>query len=475
MNSTLSEALCTAAKRHGDQIALCHRDGDVLYSALGGIQPTQKSIELIAGTQSIEEYRLIWQCLCDGKPFLPLNPKFPPERISQIQQAIDFANLPPDLADLADLAYLIFTSGTSGEPKGVPIAGQQLSHYSATLQSILQINSNDKVLQLGDLSFDISIMAMLMAWPHGAQLCTLPPEHTLMATRYAEDLAITVWLSVPSVVSLAAKAGLLTPNSLPHIRIAVFGGEALPYETLRLFSLAAPNARLFNFWGPTEGTISLSHYEIERALLQTEQAPSGLDIIPLGFAHPGVELALWNTELNDFSDAPGELCACSAQVTSGYLNRPDLNQTQFFMHRGKRWYHTGDLAKWHDQYGFCYLGRVDRQIKLKGYRIELQECETALRRASGSDQVAVIAHPKSASGAVEGLVGFLVSSMGSVGSEGMLTNKDESNDTARILEKMKALLPNYMLPDRLIVLKDLPLSANGKIDYLALEAYAEMR
>jgi len=466
MNSTLSEALCTAAKRYGDQIALCHRDGDVLYSALGGIEPTQKSLELIAGTQSIEEYRLIWQCLCDGKPFLPLNPKFPPERINLIQQAIDFANPP---SDLADLAYLIFTSGTTGEPKGVPIAGQQLSRYSATLQSILQINSNDKVLQLGDLSFDISIMAMLMAWPHGAQLCTLPPEHTLMAIRYAEDLAITVWLSVPSVVSLAAKAGLLTPNSLPHIRMAIFGGEALPYETLRLFSLAAPNARLFNFWGPTEGTISLSHYEIKRALLQTEQAPSDLDIIPLGFVHPGVELALWNAELNDFSDLPGELCACSAQVTSGYLNRTDLNQTQFFMHRGKRWYRTGDLAKWHDQYGFCYLGRVDRQIKLKGYRIELQECETALRRASGSDHVAVIAYPKSASGAVEGLVGFLVSSMG------LDINEDESNNTARTLEKMRASLPNYMLPDRLIVLRDLPLSTNGKIDYLTLEAYAEMR
>ena len=463
MNSTLSEALSNAAKRDGDQIALCHRDGDVLYRELAGIKPSQKSIELIAGTQSIEEYRLIWQCLCNGKPFLPLNPKFPPERISQIQQTIDHANLPPDLA------YLIFTSGTTGEPKGIPITGQQLSDYSATLQSILQINNNDKVLQLGDLSFDISIMAMLMAWPQGAQLCTLPPDHTLMATRYAEDLAITVWLSVPSVVSLAAKAGLLTPNSLPHIRMAIFGGEALPYETLRLFSLAAPNARLFNFWGPTEGTISLGHFEMERALLQTEQAPLDLDIIPIGFAHPGVELALWNTELNDFSDLPGELCACSTQLTHGYLNHSDLNRTQFFMHRGKRWYRTGDLAKWHDQYGFCYLGRVDRQIKLKGYRIELQECETALRRASGTDQVAVIAHPKSASGAVEGLVGFFV---GSVGSD---TNEDESNNTARILEKMRATLPNYMLPDRLIVLKDLPLSANGKIDYLALEAYAEMR
>ena len=456
MSSTLAQILRNASHQFGDQIALYHRDGDVLYSALGGIKPTQKVIELIAGTQSLEEYLLIWNCLSQGKPFLPLNPKFPAERIARIQQTIDLAEIPPELA------YLIFTSGTTGEPKGVPITSTQLSAYAKTLQAILRITSHDKVLQLGDLSFDISIMAMLMAWPQGAGLCTLPPEHTLMASRYAEDLEFTVWLSVPSVVSLAAKAGLLTPNSLPHIRLAIFGGEALPYDALRQFSLAAPNARLFNFWGPTEGTISLSHFEIDRGVLQSEQATPDLDIIPIGFAHPGVELALWNAELNDFSQLPGELCACSDQITHGYLNRPDLNATQFLMHQGKRWYRTGDLAKWHDQYGFCYLGRVDRQIKLKGYRIELQECETALRHASGCAQAAVIGFPKSTSGAIEGLLGFVES------------DPIENMNMALILEKMQTALPNYMVPDRLITVERLPLNLNGKVDYLALETLAEI-
>ena len=463
MNTTLSEALGNAAHRYSEQIALCHRDGDISYAALSSkplqetnAQSSNTPIKLIPGTQSVEEYRLIWQCLSEGRPFLPLNPKFPPARISQIQQTIDHAEIPPDLA------YLIFTSGTTGEPKGVPITQQQVFDYSKTLQAILQITSHDKVLQLGDLSFDISIMAMLMAWPQGAGLCTLPPEHTLMATRYAEDLAITVWLSVPSVVSLAAKADLLTPNSLPHIRLAIFGGEALPYDTLRQFSLAAPNARLFNFWGPTEGTISLSHFEIDRGVLQSEEAPPDLDIIPIGFAHPGVELALWNAELNDFSQLTGELCACSDQITSGYLNRPDLNETQFLMHQGKRWYRTGDLAKWHDQYGFCYLGRVDRQIKLKGYRIELQECETALRFASGCAQVAVIGYPKSAAGAIEGLVGFIEN------------DSIETINTVLVLEKMRTTLPNYMVPYRLITVEHIPLNLNGKVDYLALEAKANL-
>ena len=182
----------------------------------------------------------------------------------------------------------------------------------------------------------------------------------------------------------------------------------------------------------------------------------------MAFPHPGVELALWNAELNDFSQLPGELCACSDQITSGYLNRPDLNEMQFLMHQGKRWYRTGDLAKWHEEYGFCYLGRVDRQIKLKGYRIELQECETALRHASGCAQVAVIGFPKSTSGAIEGLLGFVES------------DSIESINTALILERMQTALPNYMVPDRLIAVERLPLNLNGKVDYLALETLAEI-
>jgi D-alanine--poly(phosphoribitol) ligase subunit 1 len=414
------------------------------------------AIHILPGKQSLDEYVQIWACLYSGKPFLALNPKFPQQRILNILGNIE--NVQINQAVIESLAYIISTSGSTGQPKQIPITQKQLAEYCQILQEILDIQPTDKVLQLGSLSFDISIMAMMMAWPNGACLCTVPVEHVLMAPRYAQDLDITVWLSVPSVIQLASQAGLLKPNSLPHLRLAIFGGEALSYQAAKCFSEAAPNARLFNFWGPSEGCISLSHFEIDRALL-LEEFPSNPDlaVIPIGFPHPGVELALQD----------GEIIACSDQLTEGYLNLPALNQSQFFIDNGRRCYRTGDLGKFTPRYGYSYLGRVDRQIKLKGYRIELQECESALRQASGCPAVCVIpiqSRDLLVSGsAIRGLVGFIADSK-------LYANMTAQIERKRIIESaLSSLLPTYMIPDHLIFLQAMPLTAHGKIDFKALE------
>ena len=455
-----------ASKEYGADIALNHPNGTLTYQEIyqrvlalcNQTDFSSEAFHIINGKQTIDEYIQILASFVSGKPFVPLNPKFPKDRVEKILHSTREA-LKQNLASHQEsLAYIIFTSGTTGDPKGVPISNSQIVRYCTTLQTILSPNSDDRVLQLGDFSFDISVMAMIMTWPHGAQLCSVQPAHILMAPRYAQEQEITIWLSVPSVVSLAAKAGLLPPNSLPSIRLAIFGGEALPYETVRMFSQAAPNARIMNFWGPTEGTISLSHFEIDPALLLSDRPPNAdLAIMPIGHPHPGVALALWDHQAEAFTVSPGELCACSDQLTTGYLNRPDLTEAQFFFHQGKRWYRTGDLAKWDDRYGYCYLGRIDRQIKFKGYRIELQDCEVALRQASGCDQVCVLPWPTSADGSVRGLLGFIAA---------------PSLEREEILRKLAALLPDYMIPSQLILLDELPLNISGKIDFKALEAKA---
>ena len=449
---SLTEDLHAASIQFSGYPALEHPDGTLTYQEL-----YQRACELmespdfsstpahiIPGKGSIDEFVKIFSCLLAGKPYIPLNSKFPPERIHKITQGVPLAS--PEF--LQSIAYIIFTSGSTGEPKGVPISSKQISNHIQFLQSIIPLTKSDRFLQLFDFSFDPSIIGMALSWINGATLYTIPTSHLLMATRYAQENEITVWHSVPSVVSLAAKAGLMTPNSLPHIRLAIFGGEALPYETIKIFSEAAPNARLFNFWGPTEGTISMSHFEIDRSLLKSEHAPdSALSIMPIGYPHPDVEL--------DILD--GELIAHSDRLTSGYLNQPDLDEKAFFYRDGKRWYKTGDLATWDDRYGYLYLGRIDRQIKLKGYRIELQECESSLRKASACNDVSVIAWPISTLGATEGLIGFIT---------------NPSTDIALIHNHLMQHLPHYMIPDKLIALEALPLTINGKVDYKALENIA---
>lgn len=462
--SPLTTLLDQACQAFGERPAIEHPDGTLSYSALldrAQALVQEQSIgsapvQIIPGKQSLNEYVQIWTCMYFGKPFLALNPKFPQQRIADALNNVEHAQWNAD--SLQALAYIISTSGSTGQPKQIPITQKQLARYGQILQGILDIGPTDKVLQLGDLSFDISIMAMMMAWPNGACLCTVPVEHVLMAPRYAQDLDITVWLSVPSVIQLASQAGLLKPNSLPHLRLAIFGGEALSYQAAKCFSEAAPNARLFNFWGPSEGCISLSHFEIDRALL-SEVFPSNPDfaVMPIGFPHPRVELALHE----------GEILACSDQVTEGYLNQPALNASQFFIDNGKRWYRTGDLGKFIPNQGYAYLGRVDRQIKLKGYRIELQECESALRQASGCSSVCVIPIQSSVSTASEstirGLVGFIADA------ELHANTATQIECKLNIDNRLSTLLPTYMIPDRLIFLPSMPLTAHGKIDFTALE------
>lgn len=491
MNLTaLADHLLSGAEQYAERPALIHPEGELRYQdllnqalALANSEAfIAETIEIIPGHQSLDEYIAIFACLLSGKPYLPLNPKMPSNRVAKIFESIKplLTSLQIDKQSssikrmgsvkqswLKQLAYIIFTSGSSGEPKGVPIAQVQLSRYGDILKTILKPLPSDRVLQLGDLSFDISIMAMAMAWPNGAALCTVPPQHVLMAARYAEDMDITIWLSVPSVITLSVKAGLLAPNSLPHIRLAIFGGEVLTYETAHLFSKAAPNAHLFNFWGPTEGTISLSHYEIDRAKLDSVITSSQrFSIVPIGKAHPGVELALWDATTMQFSQDIGELCVHSEQITEGYIHsKPEeaalLNENAFFMHEGKRWYRTGDSAQYDAQDGYHYLGRVDRQIKFNGYRIELAECESALRQASGSDQVCIIPDLEANTQKVMGLVGFMVPNH--IQSE--ISNEVILN---QIVGKLESMLPPYMIPGKLRFIEALPLTLHGKLDYPAL-------
>jgi amino acid adenylation domain-containing protein len=407
---------------------------------------------------SVADYVGLLAIWLAGCAYVPLHPKAPAERNADIvtrSQAIAMlvaGRIEPigvsDAAPFHDGAYLIFTSGTTGRPKGVPITGANLETYLASLDRLFDITPQDKVAHISELSFDLSVHELLLAWAHGAALCRIAPAAALLSARYVEEEGITVWVSVPSTISLARKAGTLDAGSMRGIRLAFFCGEALSRVTACHFAEAAPDARIFNLWGPTETTVSLTWFEVGHA----QDLP---DIVPIGVPYEGQQVALFGADDAPVAPGmPGELSVAGPQVTQGYWQDPQSNALRFVEYGGTRWYRTGDLAVWDERYGFCYRGRTDRQVKIKGHRIELQECESALRDAGGWELVCVLPWPRSADGTAEGLVAFVCA---------------DAVDARTARQALALRLPTYMLPDRIVSVPEFPFNANGKIDYRALE------
>jgi len=344
--------------------------------------------------------------------------------------------------------YIMFTSGTTGQPKGVPITQSNLDAYFTNVLDLYPIYPEDIVVNTCDLSFDVSVHEVFCAWLSGAALCVVPRKYALLASRYVKQHQATVWSSVPSVISLGKNSKTLPANSMESIRLGFFCGEALSKETAQFFKAAAPHAMAVNIYGPTEATISFTHYAID---FSKELPP----IIPIGIPYPGQLLkAVDSNDLEVSKGDLGELLQAGSQLTQGYWQSPEIDAEKFIVLNDERWYRTGDLAKWDDQFGYCYMGRADRQIKIKGYRIELQDCETALRAATGVDLVCVIPWPKNDVGEIFGLVGFICG---------------KETSTEAITAKMKDALPSYMVPDQLIFLDQFPFNINGKVDYKKLE------
>ncbi|HTH78483.1 MAG TPA: amino acid adenylation domain-containing protein [Ramlibacter sp.] len=384
---------------------------------------------VMSGSRGVRDFVQLLGIWLAGAAYVPLNPKFPDRRNREIASAAQEGDAMPQLA------YLLFTSGTTGAPKGVPITFDNLLAYLSNMQAHYPLAPQDRIGQLADLSFDASVHEIAWCWMVGGTLCVVPSSHALMWPRYARELRMTAMLVVPSSVVLAARAGLLGADALPDARLVFLGAEALTRDVAQTMHSAAPNASLVNLWGPTEATVAFTHFAIDTA----QPLP---ELIPIGRAFANQKLQLWDVD----DEGRGELVQSGSQVASGYWNAPELTAERFVEHEGERWFRTGDLARWDERDGFCFAGRIDRQVKLRGWRIELLECETAIRAASGCDQVAVIVD-------ADELVAFLAG---------------KPVDIDALKTRLRATLAHYMVPSRFDLLDALPLGASGKTDYAAL-------
>ncbi len=354
-----------------------------------------------------------------------------------------------------DPAYVIFTSGTTGVPKGVVVPVGAARHYVQTMRQVLALRPSDRLIETFELSFDVSVHNMFCAWEAGASLHILPATRVMSAVHFAREQAITVWNSVPSLVALLSQLKALSPGVLPRLRISSFGGEPLSSGIVRIWQAAAPHSRIINFYGPTEATVGCAMQEVD---VQALPLYPGRDVVAIGQALPGNELAVFDAEGQRLPDGQaGELAIAGSQLAQGYLDAPAQTAARFVHRQGQRWYLTGDLAVRDESGRFHCLGRLDNQVKVMGHRVELEEVDAHVRQLLDNPLVATVAWPL-VDGAAQGLVTF-------VGTPTL--------DEAASLRALKAVLPPYMLPTRLLAVADMPMSANGKIDRQALRQHLQ--
>jgi amino acid adenylation domain-containing protein len=430
----------------------------------------------VLGARSEDMYAGLLAAYYTGAAAVPLNPAFPPERLRYMMTAAALDGLIADdkglpvLAALADVlvdipvvhrptgaalgkplpsstqdvAYILFTSGSTGRPKGVPILHSNAVAYLRQIEARYDFTSDDVFSQIFDLTWDLAMFDLFVGWGAGGTVVSVPSHVSVSLADFVAKHGITVWFSTPAMISLVRRGRGLEPGSLPGLRWSLFCGEALLVRDAGQWQQAAPNSRLENLYGPTELTISCSVHRFD-----PDRSPKLAvnDVVPIGTIHPRLRYLLLGAE--EHSDGIGELCVTGDQMFSGYLDPAD-DTSRFLDHEGQRWYRTGDLVRHIDGGELAYLGRVDHQVKIGGFRVELAEVEWGLRRLPGvREAVAVAAEGR--------LVAFLVG---------------DERPIPVLMKELGSFFPRYLIPSHYEYLDDLPLNANRKTDRLALTAQA---
>lgn len=357
-----------------------------------------------------------------------------------------------------EAAYILFTSGSTGRPKGVPIT---VDNLEAFCKGVLPFYPEDGViLNQVSYSFDVSGCAVYAGLSRGMSLFTIDHKMTADFGELFTQLrasGLTTWVSTPSFAELCIQSRAFCAEMLPQMRQFLFCGEVLTHALCDELVQRFPQAQILNTYGPTEATVLVTAVNI------TEEMRCDNRPIPIGAPINGVTLRLTDVQGREIitEEETGELSILGPSVGPGYFGRPDLTQKSFFTETttGLRGYRTGDLCyRKNDLYYYC--GRVDNQLKLGGYRIEIEDIENNLQKLGNVQRAAVVPIWKEEK--VQYLAAFL-----------LLKEPDGLTNLKRTIQMKKeaaAFLPSYMIPRQMFVVESFPLNVNGKIDKKVLTA-----
>lgn len=346
---------------------------------------------------------------------------------------------PPAWLTPAQLAYVIYTSGTTGRPKGVMIEHRSIANLVASDLLEYSLGPGDRVAQGSSVSYDSSVEEVWLALAAGATVVVMDDD----TVRLGPDLV--PWLQRERITVLCPPPTLLRTTgcerpdlALPDLRLVYVGGEALPADVAARWSRGR---RMDNGYGPTECTVTSLRTRIAAdAEISIGRPVSGLS------AH-----VLSDTLADVAAGEPGELCLGGVGLARGYRHRPDLTAEKFPVHpRLGRIYRTGDLVRRGPAGDYFYLGRIDAQVKLRGYRVELEAIETRLAECAGVREAACTVQGETAR---QVLVGFVVP-----------TDPEHPPALEPLTDALRRVLPAYMVPARLQLIRTLPRSASGKLN-----------
>ncbi len=343
-------------------------------------------------------------------------------------------------SQLNDITYILFTSGSTGNPKGVPISNMNLSTYIKNLKMRYKFKKSDKFSNNFDITFDLFLHDIFLCWSHGG--CLYIPEKSdfFNPALYIKKNKLTCWFSVPSLGNNMLRLRQLKKNNFPSLKYSAFCGEALTEAVAHSWNLSASNSIIENLYGPTEATLAITGYRW-KGNKSLKECVNG--IVPIGKVFKNHRIL--KSKYNVF-----ELMLSGNQVFSGYLKDKIRNTEKLLNINGIKYYKTGDFVKIKNG-NLHYCGRHDRQIKINGFRIELQEIENIIKKKFKLNEVVVIGWPKLNFNTYESLIAFIK------------TKKDINSE--KMIKKLSNSLSFNQIPKRLIGLKNFKYNINGKIDY----------
>ncbi len=431
----------------------------------------ERSVEMIAAMLAV---------LKSGAAYVPLDSSFPSARLISVlddcrasvvisQHSIiaaldgyrgrivltdDLDSQPADFegAEYAptDLAYVIYTSGSTGKPKGVQIEHRSVLNFLASMSRKPGLDHRDVLAAVTSSSFDIHVLEVYLPLVIGARVVVVSREVAMDGIRLRKLLdheGVTVMQATPATWQLLLMAGW---SKTPRLRKVLCGGEAMPrYLADELLNRCD---EVWNLYGPTETTVWSTAYRV---------GPGG-GSVPIGMPIDNTSVYVLDDHGSPVPDGEsGELYIAGAGVARGYLNRPELNAERFVAdpfaaQSGSRMYRTGDVVRRLPRGELDFLGRIDHQLKIRGYRVELGEIEVALSKCPAVRGVVV--HPRENASGEKQLIAYIVPST------------QPGPSPRELIELLQDKLPPYMIPSAFVSLESFPLTSNGKIDRKALPA-----
>ncbi|MBI4528301.1 MAG: amino acid adenylation domain-containing protein [Deltaproteobacteria bacterium] len=376
------------------------------------------------------------------------------EALEREQQRDPAASSPTVISDPDDLAYVLYTSGSTGKPKGVMLSHRNAMSFVDWCSEIFDPVPVDRFSSHAPLHFDLSVLDIFVAIKHGAVLVLIGEEIGKDPLRLAPLISakkISIWYSAPSILSLLTQYGNLERYDYSRLRLVLFAGEVFPIKHLRALKSAIPRPRYFNLYGPTETNVC-TFYEIPSQIPEGRTEP-----FPIGKSCAHLQTVVVDDDGGTVaSGQEGELCVKGVAVMKGYWNLPEQSARAFLEDpSGELWYRTGDVVIEETDGNCRFIGRRDRMVKRRGYRVELGEIEACLYGHPGIREVAAV--PISDHEGAVRIKAFL-----SCGG-------DKRPSIVQLKNFCAQHLPLYMIPDLFSFRDALPKTSTGKTDYQRLK------